>query len=81
VVTARTARLVLEAVAGCLPPHGGDVITRIDLRNGWGGAVHVRVHTLLSRNDGSALGQKLRAAVADAVSGRHTLEIVWASLG
>ncbi|MDA8310477.1 MAG: hypothetical protein M0Z46_07665 [Actinomycetota bacterium] len=81
VVAAATTRRVLEALAQALPEDGEDLVTRVDIRNGWAGAVHVRVHSLLSRAAGEELGERVRRAVADAVSSRHTVEIVWSSAG
>lgn len=80
-VEVTTTRRVLEAVAGVLPPVGEDVVTRVDVHDGWGGAVHVRVHSRLCRNDSGDFAKRLRAAMASAVPGRHTVEIVWASAG
>lgn len=80
-VAVSTTRRVLEAVARVLPVNGDDVVTRVDVRDGWGGAVHVRVHSRLARAEAGSLGPELRAAMAAAVPGRHTVEIVWASSG
>lgn len=81
VVDAATTRKVLEALARAIPDTGEDVVTRVDIRSGWAGAVHVRVHSLLSRDANDELGRRLRRAVAEAVQARHSVEIVWASAG
>jgi hypothetical protein len=81
VVAARTARMVLEAVAEAMPRQGGNVVTRVDIVDGWGGLIQVRVHTLLSRDADSELPARLGAAMARSVSGRHRVGVVWASAG
>jgi len=81
VVDAVTTREILEAVARALPDRGEDLVTRVDIRNGWAGAVHVRVHSLLTRDAEDDLGRRLRRAVAEAVHVRHSVEVVWASSG
>ena len=80
-VAAVTTREVLEAVARAIPEVGEDVVTRVEIRSGWAGAVHVRVHTLLSRETAAAFGHGLRKEVDKVVHARHTVEIVWASAG
>lgn len=76
-----TTRQVLEAVARAVPDAGDDVVTRLEIRNGWAGAVHVRVHTLLRRDADAEFARRLRRAVAEGVKARHWVEIVWASAG
>lgn len=81
-VAALTVRRVLDAVARAVPDKGDDVVTRVDIRNGWAGAVHVRVHSMLAQGADDQFAQRLRRGVAQAVAGRrHTVEIVWASAG
>jgi hypothetical protein len=81
VVEGLTTREVLEAVARAIPDTGEDVVTRLDIRDGWAGAVHVRVHTLLRRDSDEEFARRLRRAVAEEVKARHWVEIVWASAG
>lgn len=81
VVAAETTRQVLEALARAIPEKGEDLVTRVEIRSGWAGAVHVRVHSLLPRAAGEELADRVRRSIADAVPSRHTVEIVWASAG
>ncbi len=76
-----TTREVLEAVARTIPDTAEGVVTRVDIRDGWGGAVHVRVHTLRRRGEDEEFGRRLRQEVAEAVRVRHLVEIVWSSAG
>lgn len=69
------------AVANVIPHIGDDVVTRVEIRDGWGGAVHVTVHSRLMHGDAGDFAPRLRRALAQAVAGRHTVEIVWASAG
>lgn len=81
VVAGLTTREVLEAVARTVPDKGEDLVTRVDIRDGWGGAVHVRVHTLLGWGADEEFGRRLRRELAQAVNVRHRVEIVWSSAG
>lgn len=74
-------RRVLDALARAMPQDGEDLVTRVDIRSGWAGAVHVRIHTLLPRLGGEELGDRIRRAVEEAVPTRNTVEIVWGSAG
>lgn len=79
VVAASTTRAVLQAVAQVMPDDGEDVVTRVDIRSGWAGAVHVRVHSRIRRSAGDELGPRLRRLLDEVHHGRHTVEIVWGS--
>ncbi len=80
-VEPETTDLVRQAVARALSSVGGDVVTRVEVRRGWGDALHVRIHSRLPRGADVELGRRLRATVDEVVPGRHTVEIVWASSG
>jgi hypothetical protein len=81
VVAGLTTREVLQAVARTVPETGEDLVTRVDIRDGWGGVVHIRVHTLLRRGADEEFARRLRQEVARAVNVRHRVEIVWSSVG
>ena len=83
VVTTHLARRVLQALAAALPDEGNDVLTGVEIRDSWGSAVLVRIHTLHDRSpDGLMLANDLRAAAEEALEGhRHRVEIAWGSLG
>ena len=80
-VSAETARLILQGIAEAMPLQGDDVVTRVEIRDGWGGAIHVRVHSLLPRGGDQELGMRIRTSIARLVAERHRVEIVWASPG
>jgi hypothetical protein len=77
VVTAATTRQVLRAVAEAITPDCHDAVTRVDIRDGWGGAIHVRVYTGVPRHSDVEFPERLRAAVARVVPARHRVEVVW----
>jgi hypothetical protein len=81
VVAAAVTRRVLEALAHAVPDRGEDLVTRVEIRDGWAGAVHVRVHSLLLRAEGEEFAHRVRQTVDAAVRSRHTVEIVWESSG
>lgn len=78
-VAASTARRVLQALASVLPDDGADLVTRVDIHDGWGGAIHVRVHTGLDRARHKELATQIRQAVGRELNVRHRVELVWAA--
>lgn len=82
VVTGHVAKRVLAAVADALPDEGDGVLTRLELRDSWGGSVLVRVHSMLLRTDDEQLHARVGSAVAQALGDRrHVVEVVWGSAG
>jgi hypothetical protein len=79
-VSAEIARNVLVAIAQAMPD-GHDVVTGVDIRAGWGGAVHVRVHSRLSPQAGAVLARRVRQSLPAVLPERHTVELLWASAG
>lgn len=82
-VEAETTRGILLALAGALPDEGEDLLTGLEVRDAWGGALLVRVHSAAipaaGRHD---LGERLRRAVRSATGDRRCrIDIVWGSGG
>jgi len=79
VVAVDTTRGVLLALAQALPDEGSDLVTRLEIHDGWGGAVHVRIQTQVPRSAaGRELETRLRAAVGTALGQRrHRVEMRW----
>ena len=75
-------RRVLAAVAEVLPDDGCNHLARLDIRQGWGNTLNVRLYTTMHQSEGGReFGTKLREAVAHALEDeRHTVEIVWDAL-
>jgi hypothetical protein len=76
-------RRVLHALATALPEEGHDLLTGVEIRDVWGGAVLVRLHTAHERSVGvQPKVEDLRRAVQLALEGhRHRVEVAWTSLG
>lgn len=82
-VNTRTVRGILRALAEALPEEGEDILTGLEIRDAWGDAVLVRLHTRATRSPATdQLAERLRMAVLGEVGDlRHRVEIVWGSIG
>ena len=70
-------RRLLHELAGALPEDGPSQVTGLSVRQGWGGIVSVRVHTLKRAAPESEVGAAVRAAVQRALgTQRHELTFV-----
>jgi hypothetical protein len=79
VVAASEGKQVLQAVAGSLPDDGENVLTKLELYEGWGDILVVRLH-VADRAGDRGLAKRVRESVTDAVGERrHQVEIVWCS--
>jgi hypothetical protein len=73
-------RRVLDALGRVLPEEGyGHNLTGLDIRQGWGNMLKIRLYTPLSQaTDGEEFGARVRRVVDDALGAeRHVVEIVW----
>ncbi len=79
VVAASEGKQVLQAVAESLPDDGENVLTKLEVYEGWGDILVVRLH-VSDRAGDRGLAKRARELVADAVGERrHQVEIVWYS--
>jgi len=80
-VTSGTVRSVLSAVAAALVEPGPSPVVRLDLVNGWGDTLTIRMHTPIDRrSEERSVVLDLRDVVQRAVHGRRArVEVVWAS--
>lgn len=78
-VDARTVKKILRAVAEAHPASGPTLLHRLDLMEGWGDMLIVRLHATVSpQADLSHEARRLRNAVQDAIGERRRqVEIVW----
>ncbi len=78
-VAANTAKKILHAVADALPDTGPSLLDRLELIEGWGETLVVRLHaTVVRQADSSHEAYRLRDAVAGSVVRRRSrVEIVW----
>lgn len=78
-VPANTVKKVLEAIAAAHPSSGGSLLDRLDVVDGWGDTLIVRLHaTVAQHEDGDHQAHRLREAVAEAIGERRRrVEIVW----
>lgn len=82
-VAAHITRRILEEVARALPEDGHDIVTGLEIRDIWGEAILVRLHTAALRSSGLAdVAAHLQAAVHRALGDRRCrVEIAWGSVG
>ena len=72
-------RRVLDALGRVLPEEGYGHLTGLDIRQGWGNVLKIRLYTPL---DGEEFGARVRRVVDDALGAeRHVVEIVWDEKG
>ena len=70
---------MLIRVGEALPDDRHDFVNRIDIRDGWGDAIFVRVHSPLPRTpENHDRWTRLQSAVESVLEGeRHRVEIAW----
>lgn len=78
-VRPEVTRRVLTRLGEALPDDRHDFVNRIDIRDGWGDTIFVRVHSPLPRTpENHDRWTRLQSAVASALEGeRHRVEIAW----
>lgn len=74
---------VLAAVAQVLPDDGQNHLPKLEIWQGWGHILSIRLYTTMSQSTaGREFAAKLREAIAEALGNqRHTVEIVWDAQG
>ena len=82
-VAFETTKRVLRALADTLPGEGGAPSTRVEVLDGWGDVVLVRIHARESAApDARELVVAIRSAIEEALGAiRHRVEIAWDSAG
>jgi hypothetical protein len=81
-IAVSTTRQLLLAIAEALPEEGHDLVTRLEIWEGWGSVVHVRVHTGLPRSVGQRPLTEIKGAIESSLgSQRHRVEIAWSCAG
>jgi hypothetical protein len=72
-------RSLLLGLADALPDEGHNLITRIDIRKGWGNAISVRIHAGASAQHGPIdVKRQFKKAVDDAMgTERHLVMVEW----
>jgi hypothetical protein len=80
VVLSDLSRTIFEALDEALPNDDCQLVWRVDVAEGWGGAHFVTVCSPLCRGDAStALTEIIHAIVARVLDGqRHVVRIIWA---
>jgi len=80
VVLCDLSRTIFDALDGALPNDDCQLVWRVDVSEGWGGAHFVTVCSPLCRGDAStALSEIIHAIVARVLDGqRHVVRIIWA---
>jgi hypothetical protein len=79
VVFTDLSRSIFDALDEALPNNDCQLVWRVDVFEGWGGAHFVTVCSGMSRGEaGAALPEKIHAVVAGFMDGRrHDVRIIW----
>jgi hypothetical protein len=78
VVATEITRRVLTGLAEALPEEGRNLITRVDIKRGWGETVMVRVYSGALGGQPSELKAIFKAAIDEVLGDeRHDVQVVW----